>query len=74
MMEEVRTGRPVVIEDLTITPLERVRVYSGTGGMGFWVYVYKEPVGILVDSPDGQRSIDLIGQEPSARAGPTEKP
>ena len=73
MMEEVRSGQPIVIGDLTITPIERVQVHSGTGGMGFWVYSCKEPVGIVVDSPDGQRSIDLIGQDPSARARPTEK-
>ena len=35
MMEEVRSGQPIVIGDLTITPIERVQVYSGTGGMGF---------------------------------------
>ena len=64
MIEEVRTGQPLVIGELTITPIERVQVHSGTGGMGFWVYAYKEPVGIVIDSPDGQRSIDLIEQEP----------
>ncbi len=64
MNEVVRTGQPVVIGKLTITPIERVRVNSGTGSMGFWVYAYKEPVGIVIDSPDGQRIIDSIGQEP----------
>jgi len=64
MMEDVRAGQLVVIGDLTIPPIERVRIYSGTGGIGFWVHAYKEPIGIVVDSPDGQRNIDLIGQEP----------
>ncbi|MDA1128402.1 MAG: hypothetical protein O2913_06870 [Chloroflexi bacterium] len=74
MKEEVRTGQPVVIGELTITPTERVRVHRGAGRLGIWVYVYKEPVSIVIDSPDGQRIIDLTFQEPAGgvitEAGP----
>ncbi len=73
MMEEVRTGQPVVIGELTITPIERVRVYSGTDGAGFWVYAYKEPVSIIIDSPDGQRTMNVTVQAPVSESWP-EKP
>ena len=68
MMEEVRTGQPVVIGALTITPIENVRVYRGTDGTGSWVYAYKEPVSIIIDSPDGQRTIDLTVHEPASES------
>lgn len=59
MIEDVRTGQPVVVGELTITPVERVRVYRGAGHTGIWVYAYKEPVSIIIDSPDVHRTIDL---------------
>ena len=68
MMEEVCTGQPVVIGELTITPIEKVRVYRGAGRMGIWVYAYKEPVSIVIDSPDGQRTIDLTVQGPASES------
>ena len=68
MMEEVRTGQPVVVGELTITPIENVRVYRGTDGTGSWVYAYKEPVSIIIDSPDGQRTIDLTVHETASES------
>ena len=32
-MKEVRPGQPIVIGEMTITPLERVESYHGTGGL-----------------------------------------
>ena len=67
MIEDVLTGQPVVVGELTITPVERVRVYRGTGHMGFWVYASKVPVSIIIDSPGGHRTIDLTVHEPASK-------
>ncbi|PKB70876.1 MAG: hypothetical protein BZY87_08250 [SAR202 cluster bacterium Io17-Chloro-G6] len=67
MKEEARTGQPVVIGELTITAIERVRVYCGASGVGIWVYAHKEPVSVVIDSPNGQRKIELTIQEPEGR-------
>ena len=68
MIDEVRTGQPVVVGELIITPIERVRVDRGAGRMGIWVHAFKEPVSIVIDSPDGHRTIDLTVQEPSSES------
>ena len=62
-MKEVRPGQPIVVGEMTITPLERVESYHDSGRKGFWVYVYKEPVGIVIDSPKGIQTVTLSGQD-----------
>ena len=62
-MKEVRPGQPIVIGEMTITPLERVESYHGGGRKGFWIYGYKEPVGIVIDSPKGRQTVALSGQD-----------
>ncbi len=62
-MKRVRPGQPIVVGEITITPLERIVEDHGCGKSGFWAYGYKEPVSIVVDSPDGSWTIDLGSQE-----------
>ena len=62
MSDEVRPGPSLVVGEITITPLERVKHDGNTGKDGFWIYVYKEAVGVVIDSPAGRRTLDLNAQ------------
>ena len=62
-MKAVCPGQPRVIGEMTITPMERVESYHGTGRKGFWVHLYKVPVGIVIDSPEGRQTFTLSGQD-----------
>lgn len=60
-MKEVRAGRPIIVGEVTIIPLERVSVYhSGEKGR-LLVRISKEPVGIVVSSPQGKWAVDIYG-------------
>jgi len=58
-MNKVRRGAPLVVGEVTITPMERVEGYRMTGKSGFFVYFSKKPVRVTVDSPAGKWVFDL---------------
>ena len=58
-MKDVRSGEPVVVGEVTITPLERVERYRVNNEKGFFVYLSKRPTGITVDSSEGSWDFDL---------------
>ncbi len=58
-MNEVRSGKPVVVGEVTITPLERVERYRVSDGRGFFIYFSKRPVGITVNSPQGSWDFEI---------------
>ena len=62
-MSEVRVGEPVVIGEVTIVPLERVSVYRDSGKNRLSVYISKEPVGVMISSPEGKWAVDIYGEQ-----------
>ena len=58
-MKDVRSGEPVVVGEVTITPLERVERYRVSIEKGFFVYLSKRPSGITVVSSEGSWDFDL---------------
>ena len=68
-MNEVRSGEPVVVGEVTITPLERVEWYRASNGKGFFVYLSKRPVRVTVDSSDGSWIFELEDWNSKAEPG-----
>ena len=58
-MKDVRTGEPVVIGEVTITPMERIERYRVSNEKGTFVYVSKTPAAITVASSQGSWDFDL---------------
>ena len=62
-MKEVRIGRPITFGDVTIVPLERVSVNQLGQKGGLSLYITKEPLGIMIGSPQGKWVFDIYGGE-----------
>ena len=62
-MEEVHVGRPVPVSGITIIPLEKVTVSHSNKKGRLSVYVSKEPVGVVVSSPQRKWAIDISGTQ-----------
>ena len=58
-MKDVRSGEPVVVGEVTITPVERVEKYRTIGKRAFFAYFFKVPVRVTVDSSEGSWDFDL---------------
>ena len=65
MMKQVRIAKPVVVSGITIVPLERVSIYQGNIKGRFLFYASKEPVGVVVDSPQGRCTLNICGEKVS---------
>jgi hypothetical protein len=61
-MAELRTGKTTVAPGVTIVPIERCFMQSGSGNMGCWLSGLKEPYAILVSDADGIRAFDTMGR------------
>ena len=61
-MKEARVGTPIILGQITIIPLEEVSLHHDFSGGGLFVYASKEPIGIVVGSPEGKYAIDIHGQ------------
>ena len=62
-MKEVQFSAPILIGDITIRPMERIRVDRTDTGTGFYFYACREPVGILIETPEHKWALDLEGAE-----------
>jgi len=60
-MREARIGRAVVVGEITIIPLERVSVYYDSNKGGLLAYISKEPIGVVISSPQGKWAADVRG-------------
>jgi len=61
-MKDVRVGTPIVVNDITITPLEQVSSFheiSADGGLVYWA---KEPVGVLIETPTEKWALNVSGR------------
>ena len=57
--ETVRAGTPRGDGSVTLLPIERVAVHSGTGALGAWFTAAKEPYALVVRDADGIRALDI---------------
>ena len=60
-MREVRVGRQIIVGETTIIPLERVSVYYDSHKGRLSAYISKEPIGIVIASPQGKWAMDIYG-------------
>jgi hypothetical protein len=60
-MKESRAGKPIVIGEFTVVPLEEMHTHHATGGRGLAVFVTRKPAGIVVISPVGSWALDMDG-------------
>ncbi len=58
-MNKIHSGEPLVVGEVTVTPVEGVERYRTSGKRGFFVYFSKKPVRVTVDSPEGSWDFDL---------------
>ncbi len=62
-MKENRVGQPSTIGEIIIIPLEEVYLYCDKRGDGIWAYASKQPVGVVVISPQFKLAIDTRGEK-----------
>ncbi|GAI39225.1 unnamed protein product [marine sediment metagenome] len=62
-MKQMCVGKPVIVGEITIVPLEGVNVYQHSTRDGFSVYVSREPVGFVIGSPQGKQAVDIYGEQ-----------
>ena len=61
MMQRVQVGTPIVIGDVTITPVEKLSLNRSSGKSWSLAYLVKSPVGVIVDSPGGRQAFGVDG-------------
>jgi len=62
-MNKCSVGQPVIINGITIIPLEEVYLYCDKREDGIWAYASKQPVGVVVISPQFKLAIDIQGEK-----------
>jgi len=60
-MKENRVGQPSTIGEIIIIPLEEVYLYCDKREDGIWAYASKQPVGVVIISPQFRLAIDIQG-------------
>jgi len=62
-MKENRVGQSSTIGEIIIIPLEEVYLNCDKREDGIWAYASKQPVGVVIISPQFKRAIDIQGGE-----------
>ena len=62
-MKENRVGRPLTIGEIIIIPLEEIYIYCNKREDGIWAYALKQPVGVVITSPQVKLAIDIHGEK-----------
>jgi hypothetical protein len=62
-MRESRAGKPIVIGEFTVVPLEEMHTHHATGGRGLAVFVTRKPAGVVVISPEGSWALNMDGAQ-----------
>jgi hypothetical protein len=62
-MKENRVGHPTTIGEIKIIPLEEIYLYCDKIEDGIWAYALKQPVGVVVISPQLKCAINTQGEE-----------
>ena len=62
-MDELSTGNPLVVGEVTLVPIERSLIHSNTGNIGCWLSGLKEPYAIIICDAIGIRAFDTEAAE-----------
>lgn len=62
-MSELHAGAPVRVSGVTMIPVEKVSRDRYPLRQGFWMYLAKEPVAVVICDAGGRRALDLSGRE-----------
>ncbi len=60
-MKKMQAGNPITVGDVKLIPLERVFVHGDNSKKGLFLYVTKEPIGVVIVSPQGRSATDING-------------
>lgn len=58
-MAALRAGNPLRVGDVTLVPVERIKILSGSGAAGCWMSAFKEPFAIVVCDAGGLRVLAM---------------
>ncbi len=61
-VEHVRRGEPVVVGEVAITPIVRVLASAEPLGDALICFGQKEPLGVLILTPEGERAFRVSGE------------
>ena len=62
-MKKNRVGHPSTIGEITIIPLEEIYLYCEKREEGIWAYASKQPIGVVIISPQFKHVLDIQGEE-----------
>jgi hypothetical protein len=57
----MQAGNPITVGDVKLIPLERVSMQSDSSKKGAFLYVTKEPIGVVIISSHGRSATDING-------------
>jgi hypothetical protein len=63
LMAALRAGSPLRVGDVTLVPVERVRIRSDQRDAGCWMSAFKEPVAVVVCDAGGVRALAVESSE-----------
>jgi len=64
-MEELKPGKPVTANNVTLIPIERISINSKEMNKGYWIAAQKEPYAIILRDSKWSRAFDMEGNEVS---------
>lgn len=62
-METLRAAGSLRVGDVTLVPIERVRVQSVLGGGGYWISAFKEVHAVVMSDANGVRALATDSSE-----------
>ena len=61
-MKQIQAGTPITVGDLKLIPLERLLMHCDNSKKVFFIYMTKEPIGVVIISHHGRSAIDINGE------------
>jgi hypothetical protein len=61
-MKQIQAGTPITVGDVKLIPLERVLMHRDNSEKVFFIYITKEPIGVVIVSPHGRSATDINGK------------
>ena len=60
-MKIVQARNPITVGNIKLIPLEQVIMLGDNSRKSFFIYATKEPIGVVIASPESQSAIDING-------------
>lgn len=64
-MNIVREGKKVIVDNISITPIEKLVIHGKANRFGLNIFVEYEPLGVIVESGEVSRVWDIHGRPTS---------